>query len=235
MKNKLIKYKKTLIIPISLLIALSVAGFTGCDFKQKANSQVEETSGEQLDTTQELPIEDSSTNESTQELETKNDTETGQETDQEADQEADKDIDQGSEEATDQGSEEASNQEVNQEDKNITQLISLIGLSKEALASTLDEASRTVDEGGLEFTDYGIRVWFDENSLVNQIYLMNNDFNLNNVKIGDKISKFKEVFGDPVSDNNGDAHFQYENIFLSVNYDTTTKETFAVYLLKNDF
>lgn len=54
-------------------------------------------------------------------------------------------------------------------------------------------------------------------------------------KIGDKIGRFKEVFGSPVSDKNGDAHFKYNSIFLSVNYDTKTGETYAVYILRKDF
>lgn len=64
---------------------------------------------------------------------------------------------------------------------------------------------------------------------------MRNDLNLNGVKIGDKISRFKEVFGNPVSDKSGDAHFKYKNIFLSVNYDANTGQTYAIYILKNDF
>jgi hypothetical protein len=119
----------------------------------------------------------------------------------------------------------------------LTGYINLIGLSKEKLISTLKENPNSVDEGGLEFKEAGIRVWFDKknNAQVEQIFIVRKDKNLNGVKIGDKISSFKKVFGKPVSDKNGDAHFKYNSIFLSVNYDTKTEETYAVYILKNDF
>ncbi|MVX66462.1 hypothetical protein GKZ28_22565 [Clostridium chromiireducens] len=120
---------------------------------------------------------------------------------------------------------------------NFTEYINLLGLSKEKLISKLNENPSSVGEGGLEFKKAGIRVWFDQknNDQVEQIFTMRNDLNLNGVKIGDKISKFKEVFGNPVSDKNGDAHFKYNNIFLSINYDTKTEQAYAVYILKNDF
>lgn len=57
------------------------------------------------------------------------------------------------------------------------------------------------------------------NTQVEQVFTMRKDINLNGVKIGDKISRFKEIFGSPVSDKNGDAHFKYNSIFLSVNWE----------------
>lgn len=120
---------------------------------------------------------------------------------------------------------------------NLIEYIGLIGLSKEKLISTLEEKPSLIDEGGLEFKKTGIRVWLDKknNTQVEQVLVMRNDIDLNGAKIGDKISKFKEVFGNTISDKNGDAHFKYNDIFLSVNYDTTTGETYGVYILKNDF
>lgn len=115
--------------------------------------------------------------------------------------------------------------------------ISLLGLSKEKLISNLNEKPNSTGEGGLEFAKAGIRVWFDEksNTLVNQIFVMKKDLDLNGVKLGDNISKFKEVFGNTISDKNGDAHFKYKDIFLSINYDTSTGQAYGVYILKNDF
>ncbi|OPJ60830.1 hypothetical protein [Clostridium chromiireducens] len=120
---------------------------------------------------------------------------------------------------------------------NFTGYMNLLGLNKEKLISTLNENPNSIGEGGLEFKKAGIRVWFDQknNDRVEQIFTMRNDLDLNGVKIGDKISRFKEVFGNPVSDKNGDAHFKYNNIFLSINYDTKTEQAYAVYILKNDF
>jgi hypothetical protein len=116
-----------------------------------------------------------------------------------------------------------------------SELYHLIGLTKDELKQILKEEPAVVDEGGLEFENYGIRVWFDKESKVSQIYLLNEEIELNGVKTGDKITKFKEVFGDPIKDENGDAHFRYEDYYLSVSYDTKTLETFSVYLLKEDF
>lgn len=120
---------------------------------------------------------------------------------------------------------------------NFAEYMNLLDLSKEKLISALNEKPSSIGEGGVEFEKAGIRVWFNQknNDKVEQIFTMRNDLNLNGVKIGDKISRFKEVFGNPVSDKNGDAHFKYNNIFLSVNYDANTGQTYAIYILKNDF
>lgn len=116
--------------------------------------------------------------------------------------------------------------------------VKYLGLSKEELISTLNEEPTTVDEGGLEFKEAGIRIWFDQNTFtkVSQIFTQREDIDFKGAKIGDKIDEFKKIFGDPVSDNNGDMHFKYDdNAYISVNYDTKTNETFAVYLLSEDF
>jgi hypothetical protein len=68
-----------------------------------------------------------------------------------------------------------------------------------------------------------------------QVLIIGKEANLNGVKIGENISRFKEVFGKSISDKNGDAHFKYNGVFLSINYDTNTGETYAVYILKNGF
>lgn len=123
------------------------------------------------------------------------------------------------------------------DDSSLTSYISLLGLSKDKLVDTLNEKPDSVDEGGLEFKKAGIRVWFDpENSTsVSQIFTARKDINLNGVRIGDKIDKFKEAFGESVSDKGGDMHFKYKDVFLSVNYDASTGETYAIYILKKDF
>ncbi|MBC2459092.1 hypothetical protein [Clostridium beijerinckii] len=120
---------------------------------------------------------------------------------------------------------------------NFTEYMNLLGFSKDELISTLNEKPSSIGEGGVEFKKAGIRVWFDQknNDKAEQIFTMRNDLNLNGVKIGDKISRFKEVFGNPVNDKSGDAHFKYKDIFLSVNYDVNTGKTYAIYILKNDF
>ncbi len=121
------------------------------------------------------------------------------------------------------------------DNQNFTSLINLIGISKEELIKNFNEEPVKVDEGGLEFKNAQIRVWFDENKKVAQVFLMNNQMDLNGVKIGDKISQFKEVFGEPTSEKKDDAHFKYDNVFLSVIYDKENGNTYAVYILKDDF
>jgi len=118
-----------------------------------------------------------------------------------------------------------------------TKYLSLLGLNKKELISALNEEPNIIDEGGLEFKKAEIRVWFDTKSytLVDQIFIMGKDIDFNGVKINDNINGFKKVFGNPLSDKNGDAHFKYKNIFLSVNYDINTKQTYGVYILKNNF
>jgi len=131
------------------------------------------------------------------------------------------------------------NESKDDNDKNsFLKYISLLGLSKEKLLSTLNEEPTSVDEGGLEFKKAGIRVWFDQeqNASVSQIFTQRTDIDLSGVKIGDNVDKFKKVFGSPVSDENGDIHFKYkEDAFISVIYDSKTEETKAVYFLKENF
>ena len=115
--------------------------------------------------------------------------------------------------------------------------ISLLGLTKEELVNNLGEEPEKIDEGGLEFKKAGIRIWFDQTNYktAEQIFVMDPEFDIQGVRLGEKIEKFKEVLKDPVSDRNGDAHFKYNDIYLSINYDTNTQITYGLYLLKNDF
>jgi len=120
------------------------------------------------------------------------------------------------------------------EDNSVDYYVNLLGLSKDKLTATLNEKPVSIDEGGLEFKKAGIRVWFD-NASANQIFTQRKDIDICGAKIGDKIDKFVEKLGKPVSDKNGDMHFKYKDVFLSINYDTGTRSTFALYILKKDF
>lgn len=118
------------------------------------------------------------------------------------------------------------------------QYFNMLGSSKEDLIKNLKEEPSTIDEGGLEFKNNGLRVWFDtanDASTVSQIFTDRTDIDFNGAIIGDKIDSFKNALGEPVSDKNGDMHFKYQEGFISVNYDTKTKEAVAVYLLSKDF
>jgi beta-lactamase regulating signal transducer with metallopeptidase domain len=112
----------------------------------------------------------------------------------------------------------------------------LLGSSKQDLTNGISEKPESVDEGGLEFKETGIRVWFNtDTGIVNQIFTQREDLDFKGAKIGDKTESFQNAFGKPVSDKNGDMHFKYENGYISVIYDTQTGITYAVYLLSEDF
>lgn len=145
---------------------------------------------------------------------------------------------------TPQAPTDTQNNATDPEDENITVIntvsfekyFDLLGTTKETLIETLKEDPSKIDEGGLEFKENGIRIWFNsEYTAVSQVFTDRADIDFNGAKIGDKIDSFKVAFGEPVSDNNGDMHFKYDNGFISVNYDTKTEATFAVYLLSEDF
>ncbi|MFT8350550.1 hypothetical protein [Clostridium saccharoperbutylacetonicum] len=75
---------------------------------------------------------------------------------------------------------------IDAEEMNFKDYVSLLGVSKEKLLSTLNEKPNSVDEGGLEFKKAAIRVWFDKksNTQVDQVLIMGKDADLNGVKIG---------------------------------------------------
>lgn len=120
----------------------------------------------------------------------------------------------------------------------IDRYMSLLGLSKEELDSTLNETPVSVDEGGLNFEKAGLRVWFKDYGkglVVSQIFTQRKDIDFNGAVIGENISSFKKALGDPVSDKNGEAHFKYKDIFLLINYDIQTGNTICAYFLKEDY
>jgi len=113
----------------------------------------------------------------------------------------------------------------------------LIGLTKEELINTLEEDPVSIDEGGLEFPNANIRVWFENygEGPTNQIFIQNKEINFNGAKIGDKLSNFKKIFGEPILEDSSSAYsnFKYNDIILSVYYDSKTEETFSVYILNS--
>jgi len=130
------------------------------------------------------------------------------------------------------------NQENEASNNNFQEYSKLIGLNKEELITTLGEDPISIDEGGLEFSQANIRVWFENygESTVNEVYIYNNKINFNGAKIGDTISNFEKIFGEAVKEDTTSSYnnFEFNNIVLSVYYDPNTKETFAVYLYANN-
>lgn len=118
-------------------------------------------------------------------------------------------------------------------------LIGLLGMTQEQVTAAMGETPVGVDEGGLGFEGAGIRVWFDDttHTKVAQVLIMTDTIDLNGVHMGDSYSDFEKVFGEPISDRNGDAHFKYDNVYLSVVRDISTDsdKTIGVYILQEDF
>ena len=142
--------------------------------------------------------------------------------------------------AQSEASSSGSNQSEGAEAMDLSGLTGLLGMTRdELLAAMGDDTPEAVDEGGLAFEKAGIRVWFDGDTYtkVAQVLVMKDSIDLNGLHLGDSLSGFTEVFGQPLSDKDGDAHFSYGDIFLSVVYDTAseTQEVISVYVLQEDF
>ncbi len=118
-------------------------------------------------------------------------------------------------------------------------LSGLLGMTRDELITAMgDETPADVDEGGLGFEKAGIRVWFDDatHTKVAQVFIMTDAIDLNGVHMGDSLDSFKEVFGDPISDSNGDARFSYKNFYLSVIHDVGSEsdKTAGIYILQEN-
>ena len=81
-------------------------------------------------------------------------------------------------------------------------------------------------------------MWFKDYGAgpVQQVYTNKKDIEFNGVKIGDKISSFKNIFGKPVKEDTNSAfsNFTYKGIVLSIYYDPKTEITFAAYILDEE-
>lgn len=241
MKNKLEKKLKIRLIGVIIgIIVISFTSLVGCDSRGLVKEQSENKDIIAENTSGNKEITDEKTSENVNEIENKEPSEKEVASSGKSKNYSDKKeiVTTTIKKQTDSVNNKSVNEAKDSNGKNnFIEYISLLGLSKEKLISTLKENPNSIGEGGVEFKKSGIRVWFDKknNTQVDQVFTMEKDIDLNGVKIGDKISRFKEIFGNPVSDKNGDAHFKYNGIFLSVNYDTKTGETYGVYILKHDF
>lgn len=115
----------------------------------------------------------------------------------------------------------------------LADIAGLIGDTKAQLLETVGETSYPVENGGLGFDRTGIRVWFDASgeNTVARVRIMTTAIDLGGVSLGDSITAFKDVFGQPTSDVDGQARFTLADATLSVTYDTATGKTGAVYIL----
>jgi len=214
MKNKLEKKLKIRLIGVIIgIITISFTILVGCDSRGLAKEQAQDKEIVAENTSNNKEITDEKTSENSNEMESK--------------ELSEKEVASSGKSQNDNGKKEIvtttikkqtdslNNKSVNEAKdsngkNNFIEYIGLLGLSKEKLISTLKENPNSIGEGGVEFKKSGIRVWFDKknNTQVEQVFTMRKDIDLNGVKIGDKISRFKEVFGNPVSDKNGDSHWK---------------------------
>lgn len=223
MKKKYKVMRKKLMLGVmALTCIITVGAFAGCSIKEKVSANTSEISQgnekEELGYNETKPVDEATTDESKPAEDTK-----------------------AVDETTADKSKPVDETKAIENTKDTTKVdefqayIRLIGQKKDDLNNILEEEPKIIDEGGLEFENAQLRIWLDDKGLVNQVFTMNKSVDLNGVKIGEDIKKFEEVFGDALSNKNGDAHFKYGNVYLSVNYDIKTGETYAVYILKENF
>jgi hypothetical protein len=219
------KYNKSLTIAVFIILGVSMTALTGCNAKKQVITLSDNT-GSTLEQSTDL-----NTTESTAAPQDNSEDNTA-----DSSKENGNTINSNTTTMAENTAEETGDTNTNSGEENyLDKLVTLLGLTKEEISKEIGEEPTKIDEGGLEFEDYGIRVWFDADSKVNQIFLLKEGIDLNGVKTGDKISAFKEVFGDPIKDNNGDAHFKYGDVFISVNYEKDTSKTYGLYILSEDF
>lgn len=118
----------------------------------------------------------------------------------------------------------------------LRELAALLGMTRAELPAFLGEPPVPAAGGGLAFNRAGVRVWFDDDThtRVTRVLVLSDEIDLNGARLGDGITDFIRVFGEPLCDRNGDARFPYGQIYLSAVYDTTTGKTAALYLLSEN-
>lgn len=112
--------------------------------------------------------------------------------------------------------------------------LSLLSQMQEDINQTLGEKPEKTEEEAFDYKKAGIRIWFERGE-ASQIWTSDRTVDFGGAHVGDDIGKFKETFGEPSQDVNGEAHFGYDGHFLVVQYDTASGETAGVYLLAEDY
>lgn len=112
--------------------------------------------------------------------------------------------------------------------------LNLLMMTLEEADQALGEESEKTEDESFYYKNQGITLWLDR-GFVSQVLIMNSEVSFNGAYVGDDIQKFKDVFNEPSQDINSEAHFNYDNKFLIVQYDTKTGKTVAVYLLSEDY
>jgi len=122
-----------------------------------------------------------------------------------------------------------------EEKKALEKYVKLLGLSREEIIDVMAEEPIVVDEGGLEFPNAKIRVWFiEDGKTVDQIFIDDSEVDFNGARLGGNIEDFKNIFGEPVNEDSATTYsnFDYKGLVLHIQYDPSTKKVFSVYLMK---
>ncbi|HEX3076633.1 MAG TPA: hypothetical protein VHQ24_07210 [Lachnospiraceae bacterium] len=115
-----------------------------------------------------------------------------------------------------------------------TQYLNLLMMTLEDADNALGEESEKTEDESFDYKKNGIRVWVDR-GVINQVLITGSDVSFNGAYVGDNVQRFKDIFGEPSQDVNGEVHFSYECTFLVIPYDIETGRTVSVYLLSEDY
>lgn len=124
---------------------------------------------------------------------------------------------------------------VEKEEDMLPVYFSILSKTLEESDNIMGETSTKNEEEAFDYSKQNIRVW-QERGTISQVLILNPEVNLQGIHVGDSMEEIKAVFGDPTQDTNGEMHFTYgASQFIVVQYDTTTDESVAIYLLSEDY
>lgn len=121
-------------------------------------------------------------------------------------------------------------------DTNFEDYITLIGMTKTKLIKTLGSKWTDIGDSGLEFSNLGIKVWFEKNAdnNVSKILIESKNVSFKGAKIGDKTDAFKREFGKSTYENTslGSIRFPYKDLILEIEYNPKNQISYSACILK---
>lgn len=111
--------------------------------------------------------------------------------------------------------------------------IPCLGMTKAEVIQAVGEEPTTIDEGGVDFAEATLRMWFDENGKVRDILFGAPDVDFNGARYGQKFDAFHQAFGEwfQRDENSAYAVFRYQGIDVDVDYDPKTQVIASVHIL----
>lgn len=110
----------------------------------------------------------------------------------------------------------------------------LIGLKQSRIEDMFDEASQEIKDAGIEFSNSGIRIWFDEaHGRAVHVMILSKDVDFQGARIGDSEYAFDEAFEKVIDNHPGSGYkdYEYEDLILRLYYDAASGKTEAVSLM----